>query len=524
MTCIKRLFFLLWVFAAHAVAAAPATLTSPANGSTLAGSAQLFQWNDAGAGLYQLWVGSSPGAYDVGYYPPSGTTGTSVAVGNLPVDGRTLYVRLHSAIAGAWHFNDYVYTASSSGVPSPATITSPANGATLGGANQVFQWNAAPGATLYQVWVGNTAGAYDLGYFPPAGTSDTSTTVTGLPVDGRIIHVRLWSSIQGSYYFTDATYTAFTAPPIQAAAITSPTNGSMLSGASQLFQWTDAGAQLYQIWVGNALGGSDLGYFPDAGTTATSATATGLPTDGRTLYVRLWSLINDTYYFNDYTFSAAPTASGLAVMTSPASGTTLSGTTQLFQWTDAGAENYQLWVGSTPGAFDYGYYPDTGTTGLSTTLTGLPTHGGTLHVRLWTRIQGVWHYNDYTYTAATITCGFVGSVFLAGSYAGTLATTDCTAGARGGSYYADRYSFQAEPGQQVAFHLASSDFDTYLYLKNPAGTVIVSNDDGGGGLNSRIPPSSGTFTIPLGETGTYVIEVTSWSSGRTGSYTLQRLQ
>ena len=34
------------------------------------------------------------------------------------------------------------------------------------------------------------------------------TTVTGLPVDGRTLYVRLWSVIGGVWSFTDYTYTA----------------------------------------------------------------------------------------------------------------------------------------------------------------------------------------------------------------------------------------------------------------------------------------------------------------------------
>ncbi len=105
---------------------------------------------------------------------------------------------------------------------------------------------------------------------------------------------------------------------------------------------------------------------------------------------------------------------------------------------------------------------------------------------------------------------------------GTLAATDCNAGARGAGYYTDRYTFTATAGQLVAIQLSASAFDTYLYLRNSSGTTIASNDDGGGGTNSRIPASSGSFTIPAA--GTYVIEVTSYSSGRAGAYTLLRTQ
>lgn len=103
---------------------------------------------------------------------------------------------------------------------------------------------------------------------------------------------------------------------------------------------------------------------------------------------------------------------------------------------------------------------------------------------------------------------------------GTLAAGDCTQGARGSSYYTDRYSVAATAGQKISLQLSASAFDTYLYLKNPAGSVLMSNDDGGGGTNSRIPASSGYYTIPAA--GTYTIEVTSYGQWSTGAYSLLR--
>jgi len=116
-------------------------------------------------------------------------------------------------------------------------------------------------------------------------------------------------------------------------------------------------------------------------------------------------------------------------------------------------------------------------------------------------------------------CGFVGAIEFGTTYTGTLAVTDCTGGARGTSYYTDRYSFNGAPGQLVAIQLSGS-FDTYVNLRDPNGNIVASNDDGGGGSNSRIPATSGYFTIPAGLTGTYVIEVTSYASRATGSYSL----
>lgn len=105
-----------------------------------------------------------------------------------------------------------------------------------------------------------------------------------------------------------------------------------------------------------------------------------------------------------------------------------------------------------------------------------------------------------------------------------LQTSACTSGARGAAYYTDRYTFNGVPGQMVTILLTAPSFDTYLYLRNPAGTVIKSDDDGGGGLNSRIPAGSGSFVLPAGTSGVYTIEVTSYGSYKTGTYNLSFTQ
>ncbi len=107
---------------------------------------------------------------------------------------------------------------------------------------------------------------------------------------------------------------------------------------------------------------------------------------------------------------------------------------------------------------------------------------------------------------------------------GNLQLSTCPTGARGSGYYTDRYTFTSAPGRAVTILLTSPVFDTYVYLRDPSGIVIKSDDDGGGGYNSRIPASTGSFTLPAGSSGVYTIEVTSYGSGRTGAYTLNLTQ
>ncbi|WP_426340396.1 kelch repeat-containing protein [Pseudoduganella sp. S-14] len=102
---------------------------------------------------------------------------------------------------------------------------------------------------------------------------------------------------------------------------------------------------------------------------------------------------------------------------------------------------------------------------------------------------------------------------------GNLQSSTCPAGARGTGYYTDRYTFGVLPGRVVTITLSSSSFDTYLYLRDGAGNIISSDDDSGGGTNSRI-----SYTLPAGAWGNYTIEATSYYSGRSGAYTLNFTQ
>ncbi len=88
-----------------------------------------------------------------------------------------------------------------------------------------------------------------------------------------------------------------------------------------------------------------------------------------------------------------------AVITSPVPGSTLSGSTVTFIWNDVGADQYQLDIGSSQGGTDY--YSQSQGTGLETTVSGLPTDGSTLYVRLWTVWGQQWNYTDFEYTAST---------------------------------------------------------------------------------------------------------------------------
>jgi serine protease len=126
---------------------------------------------------------------------------------------------------------------------------------------------------------------------------------------------------------------------------------------------------------------------------------TVLPTNGSTIYVRLWSNVAGIWLYRDYTYIASGAAGSAtkAAMVSPTAGTTL-GTSVVFTWNNSGASAYWLDVGSSPTSGGNIYGANTGTT-TSATVTNIPTGHFTVYVRLWSFVSGTWLYNDYSYTS-----------------------------------------------------------------------------------------------------------------------------
>ena len=99
-----------------------------------------------------------------------------------------------------------------------------------------------------------------------------------------------------------------------------------------------------------------------------------------------------------------------------------------------------------------------------------------------------------------------------------LATSDCPININDAPFYTDLYKFNGTAGQQISIAMNSTAVDSYLVLHTPSGDGSVDDDDGGGGVNARIPAGNGTFTLP--ETGSYIIEASSANPAELGTYTL----
>ncbi|MGB7266477.1 MAG: hypothetical protein WBC92_13250 [Terracidiphilus sp.] len=135
------------------------------------------------------------------------------------------------------------------------------------------------------------------------GPISGTTATVNLPTNRATIYVRLWTFINGGATQLSNDYTYTEAGP---AAITSPSPNSTLLSASTTFSWSagPTGTTAYYLWIGTTPGGYDLANEgPFSGTTAT----VNLPTNGTTIYVRLWTFINGgaTQLYRDFGYTEA---------------------------------------------------------------------------------------------------------------------------------------------------------------------------------------------------------------------------
>ncbi len=187
------------------------------------------------------------------------------------------------------------------------------------------------------------------------------------------------------------------------AVMSSPSNSSTFTSSSVRFSWdAGSGVSRYWLYVGSAYSGYDI-YAQNQGVNR-SVTVNGIPTDGRTVYVRLWSEINGSWYYNDYNYRAfsgggsGGSATALAQMLSPAPGSTFTSSTVTFNWSAGiGVGEYWLYLGTSPGASNL--YNRSQGLNRSVTVYNLPVNGQPIYATLWSSTSTGWQYQIYTYRA-----------------------------------------------------------------------------------------------------------------------------
>jgi len=275
--------------------------------------------------------------------------------------------------------------ASSRGALQFPGIYSPVNGSTLAGSSATLQWAGYSGATAYWLDIGSTQGGNNYYSSGSLSNSTLSLSVSTLPSNGSTVYATWYYLLNGTWTPNYYSYTALGGGSSQ-GVITSPVPSSTLSGSSVTFSWTaGAGASAYWLDVGNTAGGNNYYSSGNLGNVLTQ-TVNGLPTNGSAVYVTLYSFVGGAWLSNAYNYTAF-NGSGAGLITSPANGLTLSGSSVTFNWTAGpGASAYWLDVGSTAGGNNYYSSGNLGNV-LTRTVTGLPTNGSAVYVTLYSLIS-----------------------------------------------------------------------------------------------------------------------------------------
>jgi serine protease len=264
----------------------------------------------------------------------------------------------------------------------------------LSGTNVAFSWNPGNIATHFEFYMGTTLGSSNL--YNSGNVTATTATVGDLPKNGATVYARLYSLINGAWQYTDYTYKSSGSPIPASLTTPTPNTSTPLSGTSVTFTWNPGNtATHFEFLVGTSVGTSNL--YSSGNVTATSATVNDLPNNGETVYARLYTLMNGSWQYLDYTYKAsgAPT---LAAITAPALNSQFTDTTETFTWNPGNtATHFELYLGTSAGSSNL--YNSGSVTVTTETVNGLPSNGEKIYARLYSLINGAWKYTDYTYTA-----------------------------------------------------------------------------------------------------------------------------
>ncbi|MGD0932936.1 MAG: hypothetical protein ABR902_20015, partial [Candidatus Korobacteraceae bacterium] len=273
-------------------------------------------------------------------------------------------------------------------------IFAPVNGSTLPGTSVALLWYPNASASNYWVDAGSTYGGNNYLQSGPLSSNGCGLTLKNLPDNGSTVYVTWWYEIAGTWAYTEYTYTAYGGLGV----ITSPSNGSTLTGSTQVFTWSaGADASAYWLTAGNAPGGNNYYSSGNLGNVLTT-TATGLPTDGSTIYVTLFTYVGGQWVYNQYSYTASGGASNYAVITSPTNNTEVDGTSVTFDWSAGnGASGYWLDIGSTQGGNDIYQSGELSSSTFSAMVNDMPNDGQEVYATMWTLINGQWYYNQYMY-------------------------------------------------------------------------------------------------------------------------------
>ena len=342
------------------------------------------------------------------------TNGTSATISGLPhLAGVDLVIRLGSLIGQQWVYVYYNNNYQLWNGNYLSVLKAPAQGVSidLSVSPTTFTWSQTAAATGYLLKGSSQAsGGNNLfnktvsaaGYQP--GQDISTTASISAPAGTGQLYVELVP--QGAAYYTPIDYT-YTLVNVSTKAVLLTPASPILSGPTT-FTWSaGAGVVAYRLQIKKAWDSTNTWFFDTTiQAPATTSTQIAIPSDGTPVVVRLSSLINGVWQADTDHPYTTPTGGPRAIIYNPIPLSTLGGTSVTFWWGGASSQTatntvtYTLQVGTSAGN---GFYFNQTVTGTHQTVTGLPSNGGTIYVRLITTYSqatsNTGNIVDYTYTA-----------------------------------------------------------------------------------------------------------------------------
>ena len=298
--------------------------------------------------------------------------------GNAPTTGSTVYsaaitVSSSETLSAISAANGYAASAVGSAaytinLPTAATPSFSPSAGTYTGTQSITISDTTPSATIYYTTNGTA----------PTTSSSTYSGAISVSVNETI------EAIAAAYNYLQST-TGSAAYTIVALTPTfSPAPGSYTGTQSVTISDASPGATIYYTTNGT---------MPTTGSTAYSSPISVTSTEQIEAVAAVSGALNSTVASGIYTIETP------AVLTTPAPGSTLTGTSVTFAWTPGNSATTLRTLGGHHGAGSSNLYNSGSVTATSETVSDLPSNGQPVYVRLYWYINGSWSYASYTYTA-----------------------------------------------------------------------------------------------------------------------------
>ena len=294
---------------------------------------------------------------------------------------------------------------------SPVLVTPHSQSVIEEGQSIEFSWIKALSASTYEIQIVDSSNpsleAPNLLIREQDCEADTCST--NIAIELPLAETYEWQvraiNAAGASPFASSVFSVIAAivePPVNVITLSPESTSQTLVGASQTFSWEGnyPDSSVWRVVIGSEPGLSDIAQSGDLESVSTW-TVDNLPTDGQTIYVRLFGYNGTEWIAYDFSYIA-----GIAVseplMLSPVSDQPLNDASQIFSWDDnnSGSTAWRVVIGTEPGLTDIA---ESGDLGASTTWTvdNLPTDGQEIYVRLFAYRDGEWMPHDFVFTATT---------------------------------------------------------------------------------------------------------------------------